>query len=191
MKSLIFTTCTIFASALLGLCADPATGADTKATAVRYAEPFPARVSSPLPNGWELAELKGQPMVHGPFTLPDGQRFTFTTPVYMLEPELKQGGVYVVEPGFAMDDQNGTPRAKTLGAVLTREMESLRQTSIQLAAISGELKKLQDFVQRQQGGTATAKPEVPDQAAASGASPNAANSKVKQFIKTPNGWVQK
>jgi len=112
--------------------------------AATHTEPFPARVTGDIPQGWEITLMPDEEITHGPFELPDGSKVSFTTPGYQLSPIVLEGSVYLIEPGY--DVNRSDPREGTLCAVLARQMESLRSTSEGLKAISRDIKQLEALV---------------------------------------------
>ena len=115
--------------------------------AATHTEPFPARVTGDIPQGWEITLMPDEEITHGPFELPDGSKVSFTTPGYQLSPIVLEGSVYLIEPGY--DVNRSDPREGTLCAVLARQMESLRSTSEGLKAISRDIKQLEALVAKE------------------------------------------
>jgi hypothetical protein len=115
-----------------------------------YDQPFPVKTDPNLPTGWQLTELPGSRLNHGPYKLSNGYSFGFDTPYYVLTPIYERNSVYIYEPGFDPTQLKGDPKVHTLPTILKAEMEDLRSTSEQLSTIAGNIRQLRMWLQSHQ-----------------------------------------
>jgi hypothetical protein len=121
----------------------------TQIPGLTYQCPYPLTTLGELPAGWKVKELKGSAVMHGPYMLPGGITFTFTTPYYVLEPDMAPHSTYILEPGFDVTKLKSDPRRYTLPSILRGEMEKLRESSADLGKIADNIEQLRQYLRTQ------------------------------------------